>query len=72
MCWADKLGVLWGLIVVLFFVAIAEHKAGLFTPVPFAEMMVFVIPVWIVLRIIDWIAGGPERRHGQIRARVIR
>lgn len=71
MCWADKLGVLWAFVVYLFFIVIAQDRAGLFTPGPTLDLLFIIAPVWIFFRLIDWIAGGPARRKGVITVRPV-
>jgi hypothetical protein len=31
----------------------------------------FLVPIWLVLRLLDALAGGPARRRGAINARLI-
>lgn len=72
MCWADKAGLLWAFVVYAFFFIIAGHRELLFTLGVTRDLAILILPVWIFLRGIDWILGGPARRRGQFKARVIR
>jgi hypothetical protein len=29
------------------------------------------LPLWLFMRLVDWTAGGPARRRGRIKARVL-
>lgn len=70
-CWADKLGVLWAFVVCVFLLAMAEDKSAILTWPVIHDLLIVIVPVWLFLRLIDWLIGGPARRHGAIRARVI-
>jgi len=36
--------------------------ASMFYMLPFAEVVI-ALPVWLIARILDFVAGGPQRRH---------
>lgn len=63
MCWADKLGVLWAFVVYVFFLGLAEDKAGLFSLSVTGEILLLILPVWIFFRLVDWVLDGPNRRR---------
>lgn len=71
-CWADKLAILWAFVVMLAVVWVASpsyaafHSAhSLFTIA--RGLLILVGPVWIFLRLVDWLIGGPRRRRDEIR-----
>ena len=76
MCWADKLGVLWAFLVVLFVLILAPDRgvasAALVSGEGLKLLAIVILPVWVFFRLIDWLTGGPARRRGYVRARVIR
>ena len=70
--WADKLAIFWAGI---FYLAVVMMYAASGIPLsigPLFMMFLWVIaPVWAVLRMIDWLFGGPgaRRRYAPPRAR---
>jgi len=75
MPWCDTIpAVLSTLIaVVLFLMAALFNAANFFTPWPLAVMRVYlhlnlvlVLPLWIVLRALDWACAGPLRRKSRL------
>jgi hypothetical protein len=79
MAWCDKLAVGLVAIIVTFFVMASFLNGGINHVGPawfgalfdIALRVVFVVglPTWIVLRVIDWITGGPNRRRGVFTVR---
>jgi hypothetical protein len=74
MIWADRLALAWAVIVYGLLAL-----AGAFGDYPdvhpghnAVQALYFVLPVWAVLRLIDFITGGPARRRGQFRVSVQR
>lgn len=78
MCWADRVGVLWAFVVFAFFFIMAGGnpdpgaRALLFTAPVLGDLAIIILPVWVFFRLIDWVSGGPSRRRGQFRGRVVR
>jgi len=72
MCWADKLGVLWAFVVVGFLLAMAGDKSAIVTWPVIHDLLIVIVPVWVFFRLVDWLTGGPARRRGYVKARVIR
>jgi hypothetical protein len=77
MCWADKI-----VLVLTLFIGIAATViwSGSSDPDWPRQMVVdcyvplglkVFLPLWIFLRAIDWMTGGPSRRRGWIRVRSI-
>jgi hypothetical protein len=69
-CWADRLAVLWAFVVVLVTgVCLFElhldprNAAGDMIPSFVLIDGLLVAVVWIFLRLLDWVLGGPERRR---------
>lgn len=68
MCWADKIG----LFVYLAWVGFLYALTGL---LPFDDWdrlkfsLLPTLPIWLILRFLDLITGGPARRRGQIIVR---
>ena len=65
MIWADKLAIFWAgifYLAVLMMYAASGFTLGL--GVAFSMFLWVVAPVWIVLRGLDWLFGGPAHRHG--------
>jgi hypothetical protein len=71
MIWADKLTIFWAGI---FYLAVFMMDAASNIPTtidPLLMMFVWVVaPVWVVLRMIDWLFGGPAYRR-RLRPSVI-
>ncbi len=69
--WADKLAIFWATLVSLFFFCVNGREAilGMLSD-PKAMFVLFGIP-WIILRLLDWICGGPaaRRRYAPPRAK---
>jgi hypothetical protein len=69
--WADRIAIFWAALLSLFFFCLngREAIAGMLSD-PNALFVLFGIP-WIVLRLIDWVCGGPtaRRRYAPPRAR---
>lgn len=78
MCWADRVAQLIVVIIVLFMAFMtavgdgpgANIKNMLDTDLIFCAYT--ALPIWILLRIIDLMIGGPYRRRGQVSARILR
>lgn len=72
MCWADKITALWAFIIYFGLFAFSNDKSAalewFFTWEGSKLLLILVLPIWAILRVIDWIAGGPAKRSGQIRA----
>lgn len=63
MIWADRLALVWAVIVygVLALVgAFAPENPGASNAL---HALFFVIPPWVILRLLDLMAGGPRRRR---------
>lgn len=74
LCWADRAAVGWAILV---FGALAFVGAfGDEVPSPASNawhaFLVFVLPPWVVLRVVDFVIGGPAKRRGQFRVSVER
>lgn len=68
MIWADKLAVaVWGILVGLCFLCAPRllQEADLWEEI-WNGITHFLLPLWIVLRVIDWVTGGPGRRKRRI------
>jgi hypothetical protein len=63
MCWADKLGVVVTLLLVVISVMIVVPGDQWKVPVYFG------VPIWLLARAVDWIADGPRRRSGHFTIR---
>ena len=62
MCWADKAAVTVSLTFWVLVFAIAQDKAGMFEVGVLREIAGFGLVIWIPLRLVDWLIGGPARR----------
>lgn len=78
MIWADKIAAVWAALILLTFFAMwasAGDAAGFFVAVlsvgTLKVLAVFVLPAWVALRLIDFATGGPARRRGVVRARIV-
>ena len=75
MIWADRIAIVWALVVALcVLLASAPHyEAGFAALVTegWRIALITVAPVWLLLRALDWMTGGPYRRRGAVRARII-
>jgi hypothetical protein len=87
MCLADRIAVLFALFVVgVFFLctsvfipsgpeAAAAMQAQLYDPAIWWRIVKFLLGVWLVLRVIDLVAGGHARRwnrkHGAVKATIL-
>lgn len=64
MIWADKFS-LWlftALFLLFVFMAMPTAKDESFIRLFFGAIG-FVSPIWVLLRVIDWLSGGAERRN---------
>lgn len=76
LCWADRIGLvlLIGLSLALIFVgaigpnprAFSVHWWGDFLDILWIVGSKTVLPIWIFLRAVDLVAGGPSRRSGRM------
>lgn len=62
MCWADKAAITVALTFWLLVFAITDDKQGMFAPGVLHEIIGFGLVIWIPLRLVDWLIGGPSRR----------
>ncbi len=62
MCWADRAAVTIALTFWVLVFAIAQDKAGMFETGVLREIAGFCLVIWIPLRLVDWLIGGPARR----------
>lgn len=67
--WADKIAIVWGGVVFVVILWMANNAAAfddamLHSDLAFQLVLKLVLPVWLLLRGLDWIAGGPRRRRG--------
>lgn len=77
-CWADKLGTVWACVVVGIVLALQE-RGGFLKSIDtesglaqwFRLFALVVLPVWVILRLMDWVAGGPAKRKGLVRAQIL-
>lgn len=60
--WADKFAILLVTLVFLFLFAIADNRWGLLGPDCWSAWAEMFLIVWVPLRLIDWLLGGPARR----------
>lgn len=74
MAWCDKIALgLFGIIMAVFLLgSLMSGGASRIGPEWFEaflnigwHMALVTLPVWIVLRILDWMIGGPARRRGR-------
>ena len=70
--WADKLAMILWFIVTLFAGAMSlgapPTNPGFLTA--WIELTaITVLPLWVFLRLVDWLFNGPARRRGQITVR---
>jgi hypothetical protein len=77
MIWADRWTILIGIIFLffLFFITVPNNPAAFSNEWMHTLGFVLartVLPLWIVLRLIDFAIGGPRHRRGYIRGRIIR
>jgi len=68
MIWADRVAVVWAGIVLAAILWISDSAdkfdhAMLGTTFGIELMLKTVLPVWLILRAIDWVTGGPKRRR---------
>lgn len=75
-CWADKIGIAAVALFSLFVWAVSDNPAFLAEPFSqqfksllWLDLVFVVVPIWLPLRLIDLIAGGPRRRRGIIIVR---
>ena len=75
MCWADKIGVTWAFLVYFALFALSNDKGAavtwFFSFDGLKLLLIVIAPIWLILRLIDWIGGGPQRRRGAIKARLV-
>jgi hypothetical protein len=72
MCWADKLGCLWGFFVYSFlfvFMAKSDPRELYWFVTPDGLKLFFIVILlpWVALRLVDWLIGGPSRRSSRVR-----
>jgi hypothetical protein len=65
--WADRVAIVWLIIFATFdaWAKINMTQSGIDDKF-FVAIGVFVGIPWLFLRAVDWIAGGPARRKGQV------
>ena len=67
MCWVEKIIVFWAVLIALFFLVLTggdpERWELMFQPAGLRILAFLVFVPWIILRLVDWISGGPSRRH---------
>lgn len=72
MIWADKLAVVAAIVLLGFLALMAKAVwSADFLDLYWEVAIRTVIPLWIGLRVLDWLAGGPSRRGGRIKATVL-
>lgn len=69
MIWADRVAVVWAGVVFAALLWISESADKfdhwmLETNDGIRAVLVLILPVWLLLRSLDWVAGGPGRRRG--------
>lgn len=69
MIWADRVAIVWGGVVfaALLFLSDSSDKfdhAMLATTFGIQAVLKLILPVWLLLRGIDWVLGGPRHRRG--------
>ena len=63
MCWADKLALcIWALVCLALFGLSHSPNSDPMTPSIIPELLITLAAIWLPLRMIDWIIGGPRRR----------
>ncbi len=68
MIWADKLAlVIWALLLGACFFCIPHTltEPGLWDKI-WPTITEFLLPLWLILRVIDWIVGNPGRRKRRV------
>lgn len=76
MIWADKIPLAIGAIIMLALIGL-HGTIGDNSPIPWDAVWVvaqvlfwkIMLPIWIGLRVFDFLAGGPRRRRGYVTAR---
>jgi hypothetical protein len=71
LCWCDRVGVGWAMLVLgLYFWIWGSSPGGILSMPDGAAthvLLVVVLPLWIALRLIDMMSGGPWNRMAQRR-----
>lgn len=69
MIWADKVALTLCLLWVGFLFAVFATDGG---PTGFVPVTAKIfVPLWLFLRLIDWMLNGPARRRGRVRAEIL-
>lgn len=70
MCWADRLTVLVCFLIAAFlFLVGGNFETMTFDGWAMLALKVF-LPIWLVLRFLDWLTGGPSRRSSTRRHQI--
>jgi hypothetical protein len=70
MIWADKLFLVLAFLIVGFILVIGGHFETMTVGGWGNFALKILLPIWVVLRGLDWIAGGPARRRAERRHKV--
>lgn len=75
LCWADKIGLTLAFLAYAGLFLISNDKGAalaFFFSGAGLRFLALCLSPWLVLRAIDFVAGGPQRRRGWIKVRAIR
>ncbi len=72
LCWADRVGVAWAAIILAWFAYTGVLTGAVAASSALRGLAIFILPIWLGARLVDFIIGGPARRRGQFRVSVQR